>query len=390
MNTCKRTLTDSIEKDLCDKMVFITGPRQVGKTTLAKSLLKKRLGLYLNWDAADDRSDILHCRWPEGNALVVLDEIHKYRRWKRFIKGEYDKYRERLSFLVTGSARLDIYRRGSDSLLGRYHRYRLHPFSVAELAGLFALPQPGKEIALRQEQPVAFDTGRLLNFGGFPELYLKNDMRAVRRWHRERFELVTREDIRDISQVHDISLIQVLAGMLPARAGSLLSLNGLREDLEVSHRAVSSWMNLLESVYYCYRIYPFRSRRERALKKEPKLYLWDWSSVPDPAARFENMIAGHLLKFCHALEDVDGWNAQLWYIRDIDKREVDFLVTIDGSPWFCVEVKSSETDKNHVRYFMERLNIPYGYVVTLSGERSWRQNTVVHVPAVQFLLSLGV
>jgi len=186
-------------------MVFVAGPRQVGKTTLAKQILdREKTGKYLTWDRREDRKEIREARWPEGKALIVLDEIHKYRQWKRWIKGEYDKYRDRLRFLVTGSARMDIYRRGGDSLQGRYHHYRLHPFTVREAEGKPAspLPAPGEE--LRFDEPCKRETVEsVLGFGGFPEPFLAQSERSLRRWHKERLDRFFREDVRDLDTVRD-------------------------------------------------------------------------------------------------------------------------------------------------------------------------------------------
>jgi hypothetical protein len=173
-----------------------------------------------------------------------------------------------------------------------------------------------------------------------------------------------REDIQDIEAIRDIGNMKLLSDILPEKVGSRLSLNAIREDLEVSHRAVTHWMDILEAFYYHFRIYPYSAKKIRSLKKEPKLYLWDWSEVEDEANRFENLMASHLLKFVHFLTDHEGYRAELSYLRDVDKREVDFLVTIDGRPWFAVEVKLNDTVLSpNLLYFRDRLAIPYIYQV---------------------------
>lgn len=386
-----RSLESSIRTDLQKKMVFLAGPRQVGKTTLAQRILREReLGVYLNWDNRDDRRDIRAARWPGGRALVVLDELHKWRGWKGWLKGEFDKHRGHLGFLVTGSARLDVYRRGGDSLQGRYHHYRLHPFSVAEVA---SGGRPSAVAAGRELELPAHGDQRLLETllerGGFPEPFLSDSARALRRWQKERLDRFFREDVRDLEPIRDISAFQLMADLLPDKVGSLLSLNALREDLEVSHRAVTHWMNILETMYHAFRLRPFGGPRARALTRTPKAYLWDWSLVPDRAARFENLVGSQLLKLVHFLDDVEGLDTGLHYLRDRHGREVDFLVTIGRKPWFAVEVKLRESRVDPaVTFFKERFAIPWAFQVTLEGGRDYLESGVRVVPASRFLAAL--
>jgi hypothetical protein len=365
-----RYLTPFIVEDLRDKMVFVGGPRQVGKTTLCRNFVATHFSnhAYFNWDNRTDRKAIAASSWPGDAELLILDELHKYRQWKGLIKGEYDKLKGTYKFLVTGSARLDLYRRGGDSLQGRYHYYRLHPFTLAEVEGIAYAPSLQKELPIgKGSHQSTVDT--LDAFGGFPEPFMKQNARLLRRWHNEKTERMFREDIQDIEAIRDLGNMKLLSDILPLKVGSLLSLNAIREDLEVSFRAVSHWMDILEAFYYHFRIYPFSGKKIRSLKKEPKLYLWDWSEVEDEAARFENLIASHLLKYVHFLVDYEGHKAELYYLRDVDKREVDFLVTIGGKPWFAVEVKLNDTTLSpHILYFKERLLIPFVYqVVKKSG-----------------------
>jgi len=358
-----RYLTTYIVDDLKDKMVFVGGPRQVGKTTLSRDFVAAHFksNAYFNWDNRADRKAIIAASWPGDAELLIFDEIHKYRQWKGLIKGEYDKLKDTFKFLVTGSARLDLYRRGGDSLQGRYHYYRLHPFTLAETEGILYKSSILKELPIGQG--FHQDTLNELDvFGGFPDPYIKQSKRQLRRWHNEKIERMFREDILDIQSIRDIGNMKLLSDILSSKVGSLLSLNAIREDLEVSHRAVTHWMDILESFYYHFRIYPYSTKKIRSLKKEPKLYLWDWSEVEDEAARFENLIASHLLKFVHFITDYEGYRAELYFLRDVDKREVDFLVTIDAKPWFAVEAKLSDTNLSpNLLYFKERLSIPYIY-----------------------------
>jgi predicted AAA+ superfamily ATPase len=361
----ERYSTQCILDDLKEKMVFVGGPRQVGKTTLCRSFVGPffKNPAYFSWDNRADRKTIMAATWPADSDLLIFDEIHKYRQWKGLVKGEYDKHKETFKFIVTGSARLDLYRRGGDSLQGRYHYYRLHPFTLAEIEGISNVISVFGTLTLDRDfykdTLMALDT-----FGGFPEPCTKQNQRQLRRWHNEKIERMFREDIQSIEAIRDIGNMKLLSDILPAKVGASLSLNSIREYLEVSHRAVAHWMDILEAFYYHFRIYPHSSNKIRSLKKEPKLYLWDWSEVDDEAGRFENLIASHLLKFVHFITDYEGYQAELSYLRDVDKREVDFLVTINGKPWFAVEVKLNDTDLSpNLLYFRERLSIPCIYQV---------------------------
>ena len=389
--TRPRYLESCIKNDLAGKMVFVAGPRQVGKTTLARRILEGEVaGSYFKWDNREDRREIRQARWPGGPATVVLDELHKWRSWKGWVKGEYDKHGDRLRFLITGSAQMDIYRRGGDSLQGRYHHYRLHPFSYREDIVEFVSPP-----ARVGEEPVFEPSGNqdaveaLMEYGGFSEPFLAQSARTLRRWQRERLERFFREDVRDLESVRHLSSLELLVDLIHDRVSSPLSLNSLRKDLEASHRALTHWMEILERLYYLYRVPPFASTKVRSLRKMPKVYLWDWSMVRARGPRFENLIASHLLKLCHYLQDREGYRAEVRYLRDRHGREVDFLVLLDRKPWFAVEAKVSETaiDPN-LAYFRDRLKIPWTYQVVLDGARDFIQDGVRCLPARQFLTAL--
>lgn len=352
-----RYIRESVELDLAEKMVFVGGPRQVGKTTFALSMLGEHQDesspAYLSWDVLADREEILAERIPGGQKRIVFDEIHKYARWRNLIKGLYDKNKSAVSFIVTGSARLDYYRKGGDSLHGRYHYYRLHPFSVMEIASV-----PDKRLA-----------EHLLRFGGFPEPFLKGSARFHRRWMREHSARVLHEDLRDLENVREVSMLELLLAHLPACVGSPLSVASLSRLLQVAHESVERWLSIFERLYVCYRIPPFGAKKIRAVRKEKKLYFWDWSRVEEPGPRFENMVAGHLLKYCHHVEDTEGHAMDLRFIRDTDKREVDFVVLRDGHPEFAVECKSGERGASPAcNYFRERTDIPRFYQVHLGNK----------------------
>ena len=331
-----RYLAAQVERDLSRKMVFVAGPRQVGKTTLARMLLGSPQG-YLNWDVADDRESILRRELPPGE-LLVLDEIHKYRGWRNYLKGLYDGRRRATRILVTGSARLEAYRFGGDSLQGRYHLLRLHPLSVAELD----IRTPG-------------ELGDLLVLGGFPEPWFGASRVEARRWARDYRTLLIREEVAGLERVQDLGSLELLMLRLPDLVGSPLSVNALREDLQVSHKSVSAWLRVFERLYAIFRLPPFGAPRIRAVKKEQKHYHLDWSLVPDESARFENLVACHLLKWVHFRQDALGLDVELRYFRDTDGREVDFLVVDRDRPILCVECKWNDAPLDRsLRYFKAR------------------------------------
>lgn len=320
----ERYITKYVQEDLGKKMVFIGGPRQVGKTTISEQLLRRTNGNYLNWDDPTDRNNILKGIWPAGAQLLVLDEVHKYRPWRNIVKGLYDKRKLELQILVSGSAKLDYYRRGGDSLQGRYFYYRLHPFSVAELG-------------IKDESQL----NHLLTYSGFPEPYLSNAIKDKNRWSIQYRSRLVQEDLVNLESVSNLGQIEQLALRLPDLVGSPLSLNALREDLQVAHATIAKWCNILERLYYIFRIYPFGAPAIRAIKKSAKHYHYDWSLVEDHGARLENLVASHLLKWCHFLEDTEGRILELRYFRDVDSREVDFVLLEKGKPILFLECKSS-------------------------------------------------
>lgn len=335
------------------QMVFLTGPRQVGKTTIARTLCDslstdEQPGLYLNWDNQQHRGHILEGpqsvaslggadRLSTEQPLVALDELHKYSKWRDFLKGLFDTYENRLRIVVTGSARLGAFKRGGDSLMGRYFPFTLHPLSVGELAGSSTMA------ALTQNPvPICDDQWHTLQkFGGFPEPFLRDEQRFYNRWHRLRTEQLLGEDIRDLTRVQEIGQLEHLAVVLTGQVGQLCSYTSLSRAVRVSVDTIRRWTTLLEALYWCFSIRPWHSNVARSLRKEPKYYLWDWSSVTDAGARAENMVASALYKTVQGLQQDGHGDFSLHFLRDKQKREVDFIVVRDGKPWFLVEVKSS-------------------------------------------------
>ena len=388
------------------------GPRQVGKTTLAQALLAKRKSkdLYRSWDDLEWRRefasapygflDAYRPKGTRGRPLVVLDEIHKYPRWKGYVKGLWDTRKERMDLLVTGSGRLDVYQRGGDSLLGRYHQYRLHPLSVKEVvdsdgSSLQENPEATMRSLLKLAGPAPPGARRavlaLLRWGGFPEPFLGRSERQHRLWLRERRTLIVKEDLRDLTRIRLLSHVEELIELLVLRAGGVLSYNALHEDLQVAVESVRQWTDHLQRLYFLYLIRPFAGNIARSLRKEPKLYLWDWSEIADDGVRFENLIASHLLKWCHFTQDWGLPPLELHYLRDREKHEVDFLLTLNRKPWALVEAKLSDTSPAPtMKYFAERLKAPHKIQVVLECERPGMAGDVHVIDAANFLRTLPV
>ena len=367
----RRYLQDQVEADLQEKMVFLGGPRQVGKTTIAKALPGAGEG-YLNWDIPAQRQRILRHELPDTD-LWVFDELHKYRRWRNFVKGVYDEFGDRRRILVTGSARLDLYRFGGDSLQGRYHFLRLHPLSLAEI----------------ESRSVA-DVEALFNLGGFPEPFLRGSVTRARRWSIEYRNRLIREEVTSVETVRDLGAMEQLMLALPERVGSPLSRNALCEDLQLNHQTVSRWLDIFERLYAIFRLSPFGAPRLRAVKKEQKHYHHDWSIVPDEGARFENMVAAHLLKWVHFQFDSEGRDLELRYFRDVDRREVDFVVTERRKPILMVEAKlTAGAVSPSLQYLKQRFPECAAYQVHLRGERESVARYEIHQwTAARFLSTL--
>jgi hypothetical protein len=328
--------------------------------------------VYLNWDRPEHRRVIRDLAWSRDPPIAVLDEVHKYPRWKTLLKGFHDTEGARQRLLITGSGRLDHYRRGGDSLAGRYFSFRLHPLSLGELLRDGGEPDGA---ALLQPPRWTGDRGpsvdllaNLLELGGFPEPFLRGSARSARRWRISRREQVLRQDLRDLTAVREVFLVERLVDLLAERVASPLSLNSLREDLEVGHATVASWLATLERLFVVFRVLPFSGSLARALRKEPKVYFWDWSEAPAGGPRFENLVACHMLKLCHWLQDVEGIGVELRYVRDREKREVDFLLVRDRKPWVLVEAKAGDAAASPaLSYFQRRLRVPYAFQVNGQG-----------------------
>lgn len=360
-------------------MAFVGGPRQVGKTTLIDRMLTANDMAY-NWDRASDRTLILkggdaiaeHCGLldlsvADRKRLIAFDEIHKFRRWKNLLKGFFDSFEDRASILVTGSARLNVYKRGGDSLMGRYFLYRMHPLSVGELIdrpytpGL--LPSPPAQI-----DNDAFES--LYRFGGFPEPFSRASVRFYNRWAGLRMEQMFREDLRDLTRVQEIDQLLALSHVLRAQAGALANYSSLAADVAVSVDTIRRWLTILESVYFSFRVRPWFRNVAKSLRKQPKIYPWDWSFVEAEGAKIECFVASHLLKAVHWWTDLGLGKFELFYVRDTLQREVDFLISKDDNPWIMIEVKKSikEPISNALRFFAQQLAVPYAFQAVMDME----------------------
>ncbi len=333
------------------KMAFVAGPRQVGKTTLAYQLRERggTGGEYFTWD-----DPALRRRWLRDPvalipdrvepAVVIFDELHRAPRWKTTLKAIYDQRRAAAHIVVTGSARLDLYRRGGDSLAGRYFLFRLHPFSLGELcAERVSLPDPVPEAGAEPLPAATAVFDAMWAHGTFPEPFLARAPQFTTAWAHQRGERLLREDLRDLTRASEVGLIEALAAMLAERVGSLLSVEGLARDLEVSHPTAKRWLEWLARLYLVYLVRPHARGVARGLRKQPKVYLWEWSAVHAPGPRFENLVAGHLCKAVDFWNDAGFGRFTLSFIRDKEKREVDFLVTRGGRPFLLVEAKHGDS-----------------------------------------------
>ncbi len=371
----ERYLENYIRKDLKEKIVLLSGPRQVGKTTLSRQLTRSHV--YLNYDAASDRRIILAEEWNRDTQLVIFDELHKLKNWKSWIKGIYDTEGISPSLLVTGSARLDTYRKGGESLAGRFFYYRLHPLTVKEICNY-----------LDDKSETALD--KLVKLGGFPEPYLKGSETFAKRFRRIHTDTMIREDLLDLERVRDIKSIEILIDLLRTRVGSTTSYTSLANDLQVSIHTVKHWLQILENLYIIFPVRPYHKNIARSLLKESKYYLYDTGAVDgDLGAKLENTVACALLRELHFIEDTTGSRVALHYLRDKEKHEVDFLPVIENRPLCMIEVKlSDENFSRSLFWFHSKLKKvkPIQIVYSLTHKKS--KDSARMLPAHEFLRDL--
>jgi hypothetical protein len=368
------------------QMALVSGARQVGKTTACRSIADA----YLNWDNADDRRRLLRGPAALAEALqldrlrarppvAALDELHKYTKWKALLKGFFDTYGDRVHLIVTGSSRMDVFRRGGDSLMGRYLLYRMHPFSVGES---LRTDLPAKELHSPAEV-VSADWNALWEHGGFPEPFLRRDSRFTRRWRSLRQEQLSREDLREVAQVSDLGTMETLMQLLAERSAQQLVFSSLAREIQVSVDTVKRWIDLLARLHYGFMVRPWFKNVAKALRKEPKWFQRDWSGLADDGARAETLVACHLLKAVEGWTDLGFGDFELRYLRDKQKREVDFLVVRDRKPWFLVEVKLSETSLSpSLAYFQAQTKAAHAFQVVMNLGYQRADCFAVHRPVV--------
>jgi predicted AAA+ superfamily ATPase len=371
----ERYLEEQIRRDMAKKIIILSGPRQVGKTTLSRQLVPSFV--YLNYDAASDRRMIHEEDWPRDVPLVIFDELHKLKNWKSKIKGIFDTDGIPPSLLITGSARLETARKGGDSLAGRFFAYRLHPLTL-------------KEIVHFLKQPPAAALERMLKLGGFPEPYLEDDETYAKRWRRTHLDTLIRGDLLDLERVRDLKSIEILIDLLRTRVGSPTSYSSLAQDLQVSVHTVKHWLQILENLCVIFGVRPYHRNIARSLLKEPKYYFYDTGAVEgDMGARLENTVALALLREMHLLEDTTGSRMALHYLRDRDGREVDFLVLVDRKPVIIAEVKASDDAfAKPLRHFGRYMPTARKVQIVLALKRSREKEGVSMISAQEFLAGL--
>jgi uncharacterized protein len=395
------------------KMIFLTGPRQVGKTTFARNWLAsgKSDDMYFNWDdPAVSREykrnslyfkNIIDSHFDKKPVPIVFDEIHKLKNWRNILKGIYDTNKEKITLLVTGSARLGWYRKSGDSLVGRYFSYQLLPLGLPEATGNFShvlmtdtdlLHIEGMAKCARKINETDNDESlnNLLAYSGFPEPFLKQLPRFHKRWQSEYKSLLAKEDIRDLSRISDIKGIGQLMEKLPERVGSSLSINSIKEDIGYHHATISRWLDMLKAIYLVFTIRPWHKNIVRSIKKEAKLYFFDWSNIPDPGYRFENLLAVSLMKMAARFTETGLGAFEIMYIRNREKREIDFVMVRDNEPIALFEAKEADTEISKTGiYFGRQLGIPYYQIVRNCQKVEIFPDNCAVIPAINFLMLTG-
>ena len=394
-------------------MIFLAGARQVGKTMLARNWLEKKGSspLYFNWDDIKTRQAYLSdSRFFESPARslglsdpwIVFDEIHKRNHWRDILKGAYDLFGKEFRFLITGSARLDLFRRSGDSLIGRYNLFHMFPFNLNEVAGkrndpcflsegnIGLLPSVFEKQIYHRLSPEVGEAYALIRRNGpFPEPFLKQNDRFSRKWHQDYLSLVVRQDLKDLTRVGELDKIEHLVALLPSRVMSPLSMANLARELEVAHTTVKSWLEQLKRLYLLFSVDPWTQKISRGLKREKKWYFLDWYYVPEGPARLENMVAANLYRSCQTLTDRGYGLHRLYYIRTLDKKEIDFVVTVDRKPIFCLEVKTGEINlsnslRDRLKWFPDQSTLGVQVVDKAGVLKKFPENTWI-ISADRFL-----
>ena len=367
-----RKITPLIEEYLDEKIILLSGPRQVGKTSLSKSIRSRYQ--YFNFDLAEDRQLILEKSWARDRQLVIFDEIHKMKKWKQWIKGIYDTEKGKNLYLLTGSSRMDTFKKVGDSLAGRHVSVRLNPFSV-------------KELAAKNPNSVFRD---MLTLGSFPEPFLSGSARKAALWRKSHLDIIVRQDLIQLENIRDLMSIELLIETLKRRVGQQIVYKNIADELSVSPHTVKKWIEILESLFVVFVVYPYTKNVLDAVKKEAKVYFYDTGQVTaDECFKIENLVALHLLKRNQFLEDTEGKKIRLAYLRDKRKREIDFVIEEDGKLTHLIEVKKANDQFNpHLNYFSERLkpSVAVQLVLDLKREKHFETHQIKHLGA--FLMGL--
>lgn len=363
----ERLQKNFILQDFPRKIALIVGPRQSGKTWLAKDIAREYTrSVYLNYDQIEDRFIIKNQAWRSNTELLILDELHKMPEWKNYLKGVFDTKPEKLAILVTGSARLDFFKNMGDSLAGRYFTHHLLPFSLAEL----------------QHTPFALDLDRLISRGGFPEPFLAESESDANRWRMQYIESMVGTEVLSFQTIDHLKSLQLIFELLRTKVGSPISYQSIAEDTHVSPNTVKKYIQILEALYIIFRITPFSKNIARSLLKEPKIYFFDTGLVKgDMGAKLENITALSLLKHVYAKRDYEGKDCALHYLRTKDGIEIDFALAEAGEITEMLEVKTKENNLHpalklfHEKYDFKATQLVYD----LRKEKIMRGVEIIHL-----------
>jgi uncharacterized protein len=406
----KRVLYKKVWDQLsADKsMIMLAGPRQAGKTTFARDIVAKDFSdfIYFNWDISGDKRRLVEdplffTKIPlssiSSKPLVILDEIHKYRNWKNYLKGVYDQFWDQYQFLVTGSGRLEYSRKAGDSLAGRFLKFHIFPFTLSELFFAERKLEDFLENPLEDFDGVSAEKTKqifqdLWELSGFPEPFLKGRKSFWSTWSMSYGQQIIRDDLRSMADIRNLDLVETLFALIPSRVGSPLSINNLATDLQVAFDTVKNWLMLFDAFYLTFRLSPWTEKISRSILKEKKVYLFNYPVIDNEAVRFENIIALELFRAVEMWKDTGLGNFSLHYARDKDKQEVDFLITKNNNPFLLIETKLSEDAPSaSLIKFQDYLNIPAIQLVKKEGIKKFyknKKNNILIVTAHRWLSAL--
>ncbi|MEK7849544.1 MAG: ATP-binding protein [Candidatus Omnitrophota bacterium] len=401
-----KKLWDQLSAD--KSMVMLAGPRQSGKTTFARDIVAQDYSdvVYFNWDLASDKRKLISdpaffSKEPRSSLksrpLVILDEIHKYRDWKNYLKGIYDQFHKEYQFLVTGSGRLEFSRKAGDSLAGRFLKFHIFPLTLAELSSIrrdlrefLAHPLEGLDTASAKGMAEAFHS--LWEVSGFPEPFTKGRKAFWSTWAAAYGQQIVRDDLKTMADIRSLDVVETLFAMMPTRVGSPLSMNNLAGNLQVAFDTVKSWLLLFDAFYLTFRLSPWTTKISRSILKEKKVYLFNFPVIEDPGARFENLVAVELLRAVEAWNDQGAGKFSLHYLRNKEKQEVDFLLAENNRPVLLVETKvSAEVPAASLLTFQNVLNIPAVVLVKNQGVKKFfknGRNNILVITSYNWLSSL--